>query len=473
MTSRNITLELAELAVDIRLADIPAPVLTISRQAILDWLGVTLAGADESVTKAVSACMRAEGGHAQCGLIGSSHRLPASAAALVNGTASHALDYDDVSFSIPGHAAAPVIAATLALAEQTDATGARLLEAFVAGYETSCRIGQLVSPNHYARGFHATATIGVFGAAAACARLLGLDAAGTAQAFGIAATRAAGLKAAFGSSCKPLQVGEAARGGLLAARLAHLGVDAPVDMLGHRLGFACTHSDNMAMDAALGAPRYVADFGVATSTDAQSYGYHLETNLFKYHASCYETHSAIECALRIAGSPGFDVAGVCAISINVNPHCNDICNIASPVTPMQAKFSLRHTVAMALLGRATADPAAFTDTSVVRADTMRLQELAEVALDPALRVPQTRVRVTMHDGRVLEHLHDSSVPNTDLADQQNKLIKKFRALAKRRLAADAMAQLEELTARIEALPGIGQWMRLTTSAGLPISATWV
>lgn len=459
--NENITFELASLAVGTRLEDIPSQVLSIARQAVLDWLGVTVAGADDSVTQTLAAFMVSEGGQPRCTLIGQVDRLPASAAAVVNGTASHALDYDDVNFSVPGHATAPVLAAALALGEDIQASGARLLEAFIAGYEISCRVGQLVAPNHYSKGFHATATMGCFGAAAAASRLLGLDAETTARALGIASTRAAGLKAAFGSSCKALQVGEAARGGLVAAILAQRGVDVSEDMVGHRLGFARTHSTDMNVHSALRAPRYVADFAVETADAAPAYGYHLETNLFKYHNSCYETHSAIESVLYLVRTEELKVSDIVAIDICINPHCDDICNIAWPTTPLQAKFSLKHTVAMALLGKNTADPSAFNDQNVVDPQVLALQELARVILDPALRVPETIVRITLRDGRVLERRHDSSRPETDLDAQQDRLTNKFRALCEGRLPLSTIAELERTVLGLESLADVGELVRLT------------
>ncbi|MCZ8405361.1 MmgE/PrpD family protein [Achromobacter xylosoxidans] len=449
----NITLALARYAVELDLAAAPPAMAMRVKLAILDWFAVTLVGAEEPFIRQLTAYRVFEGGQPQCGLVGRDERLAASAAALVNGTASHAIDYDDVSFSIPGHATGPVLAAALAVAEQTRTGGFALMQAVLAGYETACRIGQLVAPNHYARGFHATATLGCFGAAAAAARLLNLDVSTTAQALGIAAIKAAGLKAAFGSSCKPLQVGEAARSGLEAARLAEAGFDAPADMIGHRLGFARTHSDDFHLEAALGPPRYVPDFSVAT-TDPAPFDFHMETNLFKFHAACYETHAAIESALALARSDGFSHRDVVAITIHVNPHCDDICNIHTPTTPLQAKFSLRHTVALALAGRDTSSPAAFTSDNLACPTLMRLQALAKVVLDPTLRVPQTRVCVRLNDGRELARHHDSSLPHADVNDLQMRLVHKFRALTQGRLPAGQAAALEASILDLASLGGV-------------------
>lgn len=462
--NEGITFELAKLAVSIQLQDIPEQVLNIARQAVLDWLGVTVAGADDAITHTLTDFMVAEGGHPRCTLIGRTDRLCASAAAVINGTASHALDYDDVNFSIPGHATAPVLAAALAMGEQIQASGAQLLEAFIAGYETSCRLGQLVAPDHYSSGFHATATIGCFGAAVAVSRLLGFDAQTTARALGIASTRAAGLKAAFGSSCKALQVGEAARSGLVAAILARKGVDVCDNMIGHRLGFARTHSTQMAVDAALGSPRYVADFAVHTTAAAPAYDYHLQTNLFKYHNSCYETHSAIESVLYLVRTEDLNSRDILAIEIRVNPHCDDICNIALPTTALQSRFSLKHTVALALLGRDTADPKAFNEKNVADPQVLALQALSRVILDATLRVPETVVKVRLRDGRELERRHDSSRPETDLDAQHIRLVQKFRALCEGRLALSTIERLLRTVAELESVTDVGELMRLTINA---------
>src|SRR5262249_14371887 len=153
------------------------------------------------------------------------------------GAAAHALDYDDVNVAIPGHPSVAILPGLLALAERQRASGRDVSTAFVAGYETACRIGIALLPGHYHLGFHATGTIGSLGAAAACARLLGLSAMARAAALGIAATQAAGLKAQFGTMCKPFHAGKAAQNGLLAARLAARGFTSRDDILECAQGF--------------------------------------------------------------------------------------------------------------------------------------------------------------------------------------------------------------------------------------------
>src|SRR5689334_11557794 len=279
-----VTRELAQRAASLRYDELPLDVRRWARHCVLDWLGVTLAGAREELSQILAADAAEQGGTPLARLIGRDAIVPTQQAALVNGAASHALDYDDVNMTLGGHPTVAVLPAVLALCEARGANGAALIAAFVAGYETLCRVGALVAPGHYARGYHATGTVGGFGAAAACAHLLGLDAAGTATALGIAGTQAAGLKSMFGTMCKPLHAGKAAQNGLLAASLAARGFTSRGDVLECPQGFAATQTP---------------DFRPAAILDDPPPGFHVLNNLFKYHAACYLTHAPIECARRL------------------------------------------------------------------------------------------------------------------------------------------------------------------------------
>jgi 2-methylcitrate dehydratase PrpD len=280
----GLTEKLAEQAAAYSYRSLPVDAATVAKHCLLDFLGVTLPGAQEPLTEILRAEAYAEGGAPQASLIGSDQQVTASQAALINGSASHALDYDDVQMHLSGHPTVPVAPAILALAEQHRLSGEQLIAAFVAGVETECRIGAAVSPSHYQRGWHATATIGTFGAAAAAANALGLDAAQTAMALGIAGTQAAGLKSMFGTMCKPFHAGRAAASGLMAARLAARGFTSRPNVLEIEQGFGETQSDALRAEAALAEPQG---------------GSHIRNTLFKYHAACYLTHSSLEAAPRI------------------------------------------------------------------------------------------------------------------------------------------------------------------------------
>src|SRR6516225_5487856 len=220
MSETGLTHVLASKAAGLDYDNLPPPARELVRQCVLDYLGVAVAGASDGLVRLLLDEMNEAGGAPKASVIGHELRLPALSAALVNGAAAHALDYDDVNMAMPGHPSVAILPALLALAELRHSSGHAVATAFVAGYETTCRIGAALQPGHYNLGFHSTGTIGSFGAAAACARLLGLDAETTAIALGIAGTQAAGLKSQFGTMCKPFHAGRASQNGLLAARRA-------------------------------------------------------------------------------------------------------------------------------------------------------------------------------------------------------------------------------------------------------------
>ena len=258
-----------------------------------------------------------------------------------------------------GHPSAPVLPALLALVESEGARGPDLLAALVAGIELECRLGALLGPGHYAAGFHATATLGAFGAAAACARLLDLDEERWLHAMGIAGTQAAGLKSAFGSMTKPLHAGRAAETGLLAALLARGGFTASPSVLEAPQGFAATHAGGEPTSAAL--ERWTGRFLVRDT-------------LFKYHAACYLTHAAIEASSRLRTRHALAPERIARVEVRVDPSLLAVCNVAEPRTGLEGKFSLRATTAMALLGDDTADPATFTAARMSDPRLVRLRD---------------------------------------------------------------------------------------------------
>jgi 2-methylcitrate dehydratase PrpD len=253
--SKGLTRALAEQARTLSFGDIPEEIRTWARQCVLDYIACGIAGSSDELTKILVAELREQGGRESATLFGHAGRLPAASAALINGAAAHALDFDDVNLAMPGHPSVAILPALLALAEECGASGQQVLTAFVAGYELQCRVGRVLAPGHYdGLGFHATATIGSFGAAAACSHLLGLGQEKFVTALGIAGTQAAGLKSMFGTMCKPLHAGKASYHGLVAAKLAHRGFTSRPDVLECQQGFASTHSPDFHPERATELP---------------------------------------------------------------------------------------------------------------------------------------------------------------------------------------------------------------------------
>ena len=438
----RVTLDIASRAAGLRYAELPKDIRRWARQCLLDWLGVTLAGAAEELSRILLAEAEEQGGRPIATLIGHGAKASTQQAALLNGAASHALDYDDVNMTMGGHPTVPVMPATLALGEARGASGADLIAAFVAGYETACRIGALVAPSHYARGFHATATVGTFGAAAACARLFKLDEAQTATALGIAGTQAAGLKSMFGTMCKPLHAGKAAQNGLLAAGLAARGFSARGDVLECAQGFADTQGRDFNADAALAEPRS---------------GWHLRDNLFKYHAACYLTHAPIECAREIRRQRGFEPQAVRDVVVSVDAGAAKVCHIAEPRTGLEAKFSLRLTTAMALAGLDTASLETYSGRNATDPALVLLRDAIVVEFKPNWPHTLGEVRVILKDGRVFQARHDSGVPASDLDAQQERLDAKFMSLAEPVLGR---SQAKQLAAAVDSLDRVGSLREL-------------
>lgn len=408
-----VTRWLAQRAAGVRRDDLPERAVAIARQCILDWFAVTLPGASEPAVSILADELLDEGAAPVAGLVGRPERTSPSQAALINGTASHALDFDDVNMAILGHPTVALLPGLLALAEQIGARQDEVLAAFVAGYDVACRTGALVSPGHYGHGFHATSTVGSVGAAAACGNLLKFDADRMAMALGIAATEASGLKSMFGTMCKPLHAGLASRNGLMAARLAARGFTSRPDALECAQGFAATQS---------------ADFNPEAALEPLPLDAHIANNLFKYHAACYLTHGAIEAARSLRERSGASSNAIGSISIRVPPVADRVCNIAAPASGLEAKFSLRLTVAMALAGRDTSGIATYTDDLTREPELVRLRDLATLDFDASLPEAKAEVAITVEGGRRFVAEHDAGLPEQDLERQGAKLERKFEAL---------------------------------------------
>ncbi|HEY1412821.1 MAG TPA: MmgE/PrpD family protein, partial [Rhodopila sp.] len=318
--------------------------------------------------------------------------------------------------------------------------GADVLTAFVAGYELQCRVGKTIAPGHYdGLGFHATATVGSFGAAAACAHLLGLDADRFATALGIAGTQAAGLKSMFGTMCKPLHAGKASYHGLMAAKLAARGFTSRADVIECGQGFARTHSP---------------DFNPERAFDTPPNGWWIANNLFKYHASCYMTHAAIESARKLREQHGFVPDQVEGVRVQLEEACDRVCNIPEPRTGLEAKFSLRLTTAMGLAGLDTSRLSTYSEE--VAADPVLVGLRDKVSFDFRTGIPNTftEIELSLRDGSRFSARHDSGVPAADVAAQGKRLEAKFAALVDPVLGTDKTARLIADIGRIDSLPNV-------------------
>jgi len=436
----------AEQARTVTYDSLPEDVRAWARQCVLDYLACAIAGADDDLATILLEEMQEQGGGAAATVVARGAKLPALAAALVNGAASHALDFDDVNLAMPGHPSVAILPGLLALAETRGSSGADVLTAFVAGYELQCRIGRMIAPGHYdVLGFHATATVGSFGAAAACAHLLGLDGDKFALALGIAGTQAAGLKSMFGTMCKPLHAGKASYNGLLAAKLAARGFTSRADVLECAQGFARTHSPDFRPERGLETPRN---------------GWHIRNNLFKYHAACYMTHAPIEAARKLRAQYGVTPAQVERIRLRIDEASDRICNIPAPRTGLEAKFSLRLTTAMGLAGVDTGRMSSFSEATAADPTLVALRDKLEFDFRGDMPNTLAELEVLLTDGRRVTAQHDSGVPMTDVVAQGQRLEAKFTALVEPVLGAARTQALIDVVGRVDVQADMRQVMGL-------------
>jgi 2-methylcitrate dehydratase PrpD len=418
-----------------------------ARHCLLDWAAVTVAGSREPLAGMLIEEFGSRNG--PCTLVASGCRAAPHDAALVNGTLGHALDYDDVHFAMHGHPTVPVAPVVLALGEALDKPGRAVLDAFVAGYEVECAIGAMAGYGHYDKGFHATGTIGTFGAAAAAAHLMGLDAGQTAHALGMAAAQAAGLKSMFGTMTKPFHAGKAAMNGLIAARLAARGFTASTEGIEASQGFADTQAPGFA--PAPVRPDPGAPFAV-------------EGNLFKYHAACYLTHSTIEAIRSLRERHGIGLDDLAAMTLHGEAALLQVCNIARPRTGLEVKFSIRHLAALALDGADTADLGLYTEATAQdpRLGTAR----GKITFEPR-EFPNrsaAAVALTTTDGRTLEAEADVGIPAVDPEAQWLKLVSKARSIATPVIGAERVAGVIGAVERLDEAESVRPLLRLLAQA---------
>ncbi|MFN3743266.1 MAG: MmgE/PrpD family protein [Hyphomicrobiaceae bacterium] len=410
-----------------------------AKHALLDWFGVTIAGAREELAPLLLEEFGGKDGPVT--LVALNARAKAHDAALINGTLSHALDYDDVNADMGGHPTAPVGAAAIALGEALGKNGRDILLAFVAGYEVECQIGAMSGTSHYEKGFHSTGTFGTFGATAAAARLMGLDAQQTAVAFGIAASQAAGLKYNFGTMTKPLHVGKAAMNGVIAARLAARGFTARDDAIEGPQGFADTQVPQF-------TPRPIRPDATAP--------FEVEANLFKYHAACYLTHSTIEAIRDLKRRHNIGLGDVERVKVKVDTMHLKVCDIPEPKTGLEIKFSIRHLAAMALGGEDTAALGTYSDEMANRA--VYREGARRVSLDAQPTSHEERhgaaVAIVLKDGRELLAEANVGIPARDVAAQGDKLRAKFHALAEPVIGRSRTGEALRLIERFETLDSL-------------------
>jgi 2-methylcitrate dehydratase PrpD len=420
--------------------------------ALCDTVGVILAGAPEEAAKIIRRTVVAES-KGDCRVLGTTELAGAADAALANGVAAHAHDYDDMCFVSLAHPSCALVPAVLAVGELTGASGAAVLDAYIAGFELECRLGLIMNPRHYhERGWHCTSSIGTLGAAAAAGRLLKLDATSTVHALGIAASLACGLKENIGSMVKPLHAGMAARNGVTAARLAQAGFIASEQSIDGPQGYL------VAMDSQK-PPAALAD----AAADLGSRWEILDTGItVKLYPSCAATHPPLDALLSLKRRNNITAENIAAIDVEVDSMTPRLLIHSRPSTPLEAKFSMPFCAAAAMVfGHPTLET-----FHIEKISDPRVQQLlplvtlrANPAFDAAAPLSQANVNIRLKDGRTFSERADGArgYPGRLTDDELNT---KFLACAQRSLTQSAAVQLLEALRAIETKPHIADLTQL-------------
>lgn len=365
-------------------AELPASSRRFALFSLFDWLTVARAAVGEPLSAIIRDQALAEGGTSVASIAGSGTKLPARAAALVNGAISHALDYDDTHFAHIGHLSVGIYPAALAAGEEKDATAGQVRDAFLLGAEAACRLGLVLGRGHYQRGFHQTATAGTFGATLAAGRLHGLTRQQMRHALSLAATRASGLKSQFGTMGKPFNAGIAASNGVEAASLARRGLTSCDDGIEGPQGFVETHADRPDHDKPWQNPppgHFVFD--------AINY---------KLHACCHGTHAMIEALLEARRDHGVTADGIARIEVKTHSRWLRVCDIKTPRSGLEVKFSYVLLAAMVFNGINTASDKSYVDALCTDPVLRRLAERVEVIGDDSLNDTVANVAITITGG---------------------------------------------------------------------------
>jgi 2-methylcitrate dehydratase PrpD len=425
--------------------DIPPEAVHWSKIGILDTIAVTLAGAPEPCTQIARGLPGIADASGPALVYGTDRRTSVLDAAFINGIASHALDFDDVNNHIGGHPSVPLVPAIFALGDDLGTSGRDAIVAYVAGFEAETRIGRGVNQHHYEKGWHPTATLGIFGTVASAARMMGLDVEQTATALGLAVSLASGVKANFGTMTKPLHVGHSVRNGILAVQLVQAGFTANDAAFEHHQGFLQVFNGEDLHDM----ERTFAEWG--KPWDVLEPGPNL-----KQFPCCGSTHGAINAMLKLKADHNIDPESVETIQVLTTPRRLPHTNNPDPRSGLEAKFSVHYVTARALLDGAV-KLAHFENGAENDAAPRAIMPKVTAGVHPDMSDPDhdgygAEVIVTLKSGERYNELVDGDVlrgPAYPMSDAE--LFDKFSDCASRAMAAADVLPLYERLLTLDTL----------------------
>jgi len=436
---QDVTRRLAKYVVAGRYDDLPAPVLKEARRTLLNYVGCAVGGSRHETLDAAISALAPFSGPPQASVLGRRERMDILHASLMNGISSHVFDFDDTHLKTVIHPAGPVVSALLALSEHRPTSGKDFVNAMVLGIEVECRIGNAVYPAHYDRGWHITGTAGVFGAAAASGRLLGLSEQQMVWALGLAATQPVGLREMFGSMTKSFHPGRAAQNGLTAALLASRNFTSAETGIEGKSGWANV----------LSTTRNYADI-----TENHGKTYEVLLNTYKPFACGIVIHPTLDACLQLRREHTLTADQIERIDLRVHPLVLELTGKKTPQTGLESKFSVYFGAALAVV-QGSAGMRDFSDQNARNPVITALRDRVTTTIDPAIKEDQVRAIVTLKDGRKLEKFVEHVVGSLERPMSDADLEAKFMGLAEGVLPAAQARGLMDLCWKIDTLATAG------------------
>ena len=399
-----------------------------AHRSFLNWVGCAIGASRHPAAEAALAALTELEPAAQAMILGRRERVDVASAALLNGITSHTFDFDDTHLKTIIHPAGPVASAALALAERHRATGRELVDAIVLGVDVECRVGNAIYPDHYDRGWHITGSTGMLGAAAACARILKLDAGKTAMALGIAASQPIGVREQFGSMTKAFHIGAASRAGLTSALMARHGYSASMRALEAPRGLLRTYSDK-------------CDWNEIS--DGLGKRFEISFNTYKPFACGIVIHPSIDGCRQLRDAHRLRGDDIERIDLRVHPLVLELTGNRGPKTGLEAKFSVYHACAAVILF-GQAGEAEFSDTVARRPDVIALRDRVHATVDAAIDESAADVTIRCNDGRSLHLVVEHAIGSLQRPMSDADLERKFHGLVDPVLGAGRAARLVEV-----------------------------
>ncbi len=432
----EITRILARYVVGAKPADIPATVRREATRSILNWMGCAVGGSRHETVNRALAALRPFAGAEQATVLGRRERIDVMHAALLNGISSHVFDFDDTHLKTIIHPAGPVASAILALAEYRPVSGADLLHAFILGVEVECRIGNAVYPAHYDVGWHITGTAGVFGAAAAAGKLLGLNEQRMTWALGIAGTQSSGFREMFGTMCKSFHPGRAAQNGLASAFLAQSDFTSSNQVLEAKRGFANVMSTKQDYD------EITRDLGKT---------FEVALNTYKPFACGIVIHPVIDGCIQLRNEHKLKAEDIERVTVRVHPLVLELTGKKMPQVGLEGKFSVYHSAAVALIHGAAGETE-YSDAAVRDPKVVALRDRVEAIADTTLHESEAKVSITLKNNKKIDKHVKHAIGSLERPMSDQDLEAKFRGLAEGVLSKAETDRLIDLCWKVEGLP---------------------